>query len=123
MSAVPTRVTGMLMVAAVSVTLIAGILPLSPRAESRGLRLALFGCSLVCVLIWMAVSVRSRRAGGVDLDKPARPARRPSRSLPVLLAVLLPLASGAALVQAGRLLALVSACTPWLALTWVIKRV
>ncbi|MGC4909890.1 hypothetical protein ACLQ2J_29745 [Streptomyces cyaneofuscatus] len=100
MSAVPTRVTGMLMVAAVSVTLIAGILPLSPRAESRGLRLALFGCSLVCVLIWMAVSVRSRRAGGVDLDKPARPARRPSRSLPLLLAVLLPMTSGAALVQA-----------------------
>ncbi|MET7869703.1 hypothetical protein [Streptomyces cyaneofuscatus] len=83
-----------------SVTLIAGILPLSPRAESRGLRLALLGCSLVCVLMWMAVSVRSRRAGGVDLDKPARPARRPSRSLPVLLAVLLPLASGASLVQA-----------------------
>ncbi|MFF6908500.1 hypothetical protein ACFY9Q_21520 [Streptomyces sp. NPDC012389] len=93
--------TGILMVAAVSVTLIVGILPLPPRAESRDLRLALFGCSLLCALMWMAVSVRSRRVGGVDLDKPVRPARRrPSRSLPVLLAVLLPLASGAALVQA-----------------------
>ncbi|KAB2588260.1 hypothetical protein [Streptomyces arboris] len=83
-----------------SATLIVGILPLQPRAEARDLRLALFGCSLLCVLMWMTVSVRSRRAGGVDLDKPVRPARRPSRSLPVLLAVLRPLASGAALVQA-----------------------
>ncbi|MFI7233762.1 hypothetical protein [Streptomyces cyaneofuscatus] len=92
--------TGILMVAAVSVTLIVGILPLPTRAEARDLRLALFGCSLLCVLMWMTVSVRSRRAGGVEVDKPVRPARRPSRSLPVLLAVLLPLASGAALVQA-----------------------
>lgn len=95
-----TRVTGILMVAAVSVTLIVGILPLPPRAESRDLRLALIGCSLLCALMWMTVSARSRRAGGVDLDKPVRPARHPSRGLPVLLAVLLPLASGAALVQA-----------------------
>ncbi|MET9923124.1 MULTISPECIES: hypothetical protein [unclassified Streptomyces] len=83
-----------------SVTLIVGILPLPPRAEARDLRLALFGCSLLCVLMWMTVSVRPPRTGGVDLDKVVRPTRRPSRSLPVLLAVLLPLASGAALVQA-----------------------
>ncbi|MGW9306136.1 hypothetical protein ACWHA3_35620 [Streptomyces cyaneofuscatus] len=100
MSSVRTRVTGILMVAAVSVTLIVGILPLPPRAESRDLRLALVGCSLLCALMWMTVSVRSRRAGGVGLDKPVRPARHSSRGLPVLLAVLLPLASGAALVQA-----------------------
>ncbi|MFI2780193.1 hypothetical protein [Streptomyces sp. ALB3] len=83
-----------------SATLIVGILPLQPRAETRDLRLAMFGCSLLCGMMWMTVSVRSRRAGGVDLDKPVRPGRRPSRGLPVLLAVLLPLASGAALVQA-----------------------
>lgn len=100
MSSVRTRVTGILMVAVVSATLIVGILPLPPRAEARDLRLALFDCSLLCVLVWMTVSVRSRRVGGVDLDKSVRPVRRPSRGLPVLLAVLLPLASGAALVQA-----------------------
>ncbi|MFD5202439.1 hypothetical protein ACFWM7_20305 [Streptomyces sp. NPDC058375] len=95
-----TRVTGMLVMVAVSATLIAAILPLPPRVDARDLRLGLFGCSLLCVLVWMTVSVRSRSAAAVDLDKPARPERRPSRGLPLLVAVLLPLASGAALVQA-----------------------
>ncbi|MFE6039923.1 hypothetical protein [Streptomyces sp. NPDC056452] len=95
-----TRVTGVLMMVAVCATLIAGIVPLPPRAEARDLRLMLIGCSLLCVLMWMTVSIRSRRAGMVGFDKSVRAARRPSRSLPVLLAVLIPLASGAALVQA-----------------------
>ncbi|MFF7492064.1 hypothetical protein [Streptomyces rubiginosohelvolus] len=99
-SSVGTRVTGVAMVMAVSAALTVGILPSPPGTEGRDLRLALVGCSVVCVLVWMTVSVRARRVGGVELDKPARPERRPSRWLPLLLAVLLPLASGAALVQA-----------------------
>lgn len=95
-----TRVTGTAMVVAVSATLMVGILPLPTRTEARDLRLFLVGCSVVCALAWMTASVRARRAAEVDLDKPARPERRPSRWLPVLVAVLLPLASGAALVQA-----------------------
>ncbi|NED09772.1 hypothetical protein G3I55_50015 [Streptomyces sp. SID6648] len=99
-SSVSTRVTGAAMVVAVSAALTVGILPSPPGTAARDLRLALVGCSVVCVLVWMTVSVRARRVGGVELDKPARPERRPSRWLPLLLAVLLPLASGAALVQA-----------------------
>lgn len=81
-------------------TLIVGILPLPPRAEVRDLRIGLIGFSLVCVLMWATVSVHLRHAGGVNLDKTVRPMRRPSRGLPALLAVLISLASGSALVQA-----------------------
>lgn len=86
--------------AAVCATLIVGILPLPPRAQVRDLRIGLIGFSLVCVLMWTTASVRLRRAGGVNLDKSVRPTRRPSRGLPALLAVLISLASGSALVQA-----------------------
>ncbi|MET9515409.1 hypothetical protein [Streptomyces sp. NPDC002994] len=45
-------------------------------------------------------SVRARRTDTVVLDKTKRRERRPSRLLPALLAFAVPLASGAALVQA-----------------------
>ncbi|WP_405392120.1 hypothetical protein OG596_32415 [Streptomyces sp. NBC_01102] len=68
-----TRTTGILMMVAVCATLIAGILPLPPRAEAQDLRLALFGCSLLCVLMWMTVPVRARSASTRPCGRRAAP--------------------------------------------------
>ncbi|MFC9125820.1 hypothetical protein ACFT4A_03125 [Streptomyces sp. NPDC057099] len=95
-----TRLTGTLLMLVSYATLVVGVLPLPPDADVRALRLALIGCALMCVLMWITASVRSPRTGAVVLDKAGQRERRPSRSLPVLLALAIPLASGAALVQA-----------------------
>ncbi|MCZ2525195.1 hypothetical protein [Streptomyces sp. HB2AG] len=95
-----TRLTGTLVVVAVYAALIAGILPLAPDSAARDLRLALVGCTVVCVLMWVTASVRAPRTDPVVLDKAGQRKRRPSRILRILLALAVPLASGAALVQA-----------------------
>ncbi|MCX5001424.1 hypothetical protein OHB05_02100 [Streptomyces sp. NBC_00638] len=95
-----TRLTGSLFMVAAYATLVVGVLPLPPDPDVRDLRLALFGCTLMCVLMWIMASVRSPRTDAVILDKAEQRERRPSRSLPILLAFAVPLASGAALVQA-----------------------
>jgi hypothetical protein len=95
-----TRLTGMLLMVASYATVIVGVLPLPPDADVRDLRLALISCTLVCVLMWITASVRSPRTDAVALDKAGQRERRPARSLPILLGLAIPLASGAALVQA-----------------------
>jgi hypothetical protein len=89
-----------LVILAVYATLIAGILPLEPDTRVRDLRLALLGGTVFCVVMWIVASVRAPRTDTVVLDKSKRREHRPSRLLPVVLAFALPLASGAALVQA-----------------------
>jgi hypothetical protein len=90
----------MLLMVASCATLVVGVLPLPPDADVRDLRLALVSCTLMCVLMWITASVRSPRTDAVVLDKAGQRERRPSRGLPVLLGLAIPLASGAALVQA-----------------------
>jgi hypothetical protein len=90
----------MLVMVASYATLIVGVLLLPPDADVRDLRLALISCTLMCVLMWITASVRSPRTDAVVLDEARQPERRPSRSLPVLLGLAVPLASCAALVQA-----------------------
>ena len=99
-STVWTRLTGRLFMVAAYATLIVGILPLQPDPDVRDLLLVLIGCTLMCGLMWIMASVCSPRTDAVVLDKAGRRERRPSRSLPILLAFAIPLASGAALVQA-----------------------
>ncbi|OUC95106.1 hypothetical protein CA983_34025 [Streptomyces swartbergensis] len=90
----------MLLMVACYATLIVGVLPLPPDADVRDLRLALISCTFLCVLMWITASVRSPRTDAVVLDKARQRERRPSRTLPILLGLAIPLASGAALVQA-----------------------
>ncbi|MDN3293887.1 hypothetical protein QWM81_07485 [Streptomyces ficellus] len=95
-----TRLTGLVTLLAAFAAMIVGVLPLAPDVDVRNLRLGLVGCTAVGAVLWTVASIRSRRPEVTILDKPARKERDPSRFLPVVLSLALPLASAAALAQA-----------------------
>lgn len=95
-----TGLTGVLVLVSACAALIAGVLPLTPTADVRDLRLALTGGTVVCALLWALVSVRAPREDSFVLDKAGRCERPRSWTLKAVLGFAIPLTSAAALVRA-----------------------